>query len=129
MSGMRLIVKTVTRLTIGIIVLYGCYLTVYGHLTIGGGVAGGVVIALAYILYVLAYGKGEAEERINEDHALVALSLGSLAFLLIAGCGYACLETLVLADLAIMLIVSAGLYLVFLSLIVFRAGPEEEKPS
>lgn len=45
-QGMTLIVKTVTRLTIGLILMYGIYITLHGHLGPGGGFAGGVIVAL-----------------------------------------------------------------------------------
>ena len=41
-DGMSVIVKTVTRLTVGLIFLYGIYIVLHGHLTPGGGFAGGV---------------------------------------------------------------------------------------
>ena len=56
-SGMSLIVKNITRLTIGILFLFGIYVVLHGHLTPGGGFAGGVILALVYILSVLAFGK------------------------------------------------------------------------
>jgi len=56
-KGMSLIVKTITRLTVGIMLLYGIYIISHGHLTPGGGFAGGVIIALSFVNLMLAYGK------------------------------------------------------------------------
>ena len=53
---MTTIVKKVTQLVSGIIFLYGIYVITHGHLTPGGGFAGGAIIAGAFILLVLAYG-------------------------------------------------------------------------
>jgi multisubunit Na+/H+ antiporter MnhB subunit len=58
-NGMTLIVKTVTRVTVWIIILYGFYIIFHGHLTPGGGFGGGVIIALAYLNFMLAFGKDE----------------------------------------------------------------------
>jgi multisubunit Na+/H+ antiporter MnhB subunit len=45
MKGMTLIVKKTTQLMAGLIFLYGIYVIIHGHLTPGGGFAGGVLIA------------------------------------------------------------------------------------
>jgi multisubunit Na+/H+ antiporter MnhB subunit len=58
-NGMTLIVKTITRVTVWIIILYGLYIIFHGHLTPGGGFGGGVIIALAYLNFMLAFGKEE----------------------------------------------------------------------
>ena len=47
-QGMSLIVKTITRLTVGLILLFGIYIVLHGHLSPGGGFAGGVIIALSF---------------------------------------------------------------------------------
>ena len=56
-KGMSVIVKTITRFTVGLILLYGIYILTHGHLSPGGGFAGGVISALSFIHLMLAYGK------------------------------------------------------------------------
>ena len=56
-KGMTLIVKTVTRMTLGFILLYGIYLALNGRISPGGGFVGGVIISLAFIHIMLAFGK------------------------------------------------------------------------
>lgn len=56
MKGMTVIVKKTTQLIAGMIFLYGLYVIVHGHLTPGGGFAGGVILAGSFILLILAYG-------------------------------------------------------------------------
>jgi len=56
MKGMSIIVKKTTQLISGMIFLYGIYVIAHGHLTPGGGFAGGVIIAGAFILITLAFG-------------------------------------------------------------------------
>jgi multisubunit Na+/H+ antiporter MnhB subunit len=56
-DGMTLIVKTVTRISVWMILLYGFYIILHGHLTPGGGFGGGVILALAFLNVMLAYGK------------------------------------------------------------------------
>ncbi len=84
MTGMTVIVKTVTRWTAGLIFLYGVYMTVYGHLGPGGGFAGGVILACAYILVVLSYGSEQALHVLPKSVASRLDSIGALAFLALA---------------------------------------------
>jgi len=56
MEGMSTIVKKVTQLIAGLIFMYGIYIILHGHLTPGGGFAGGAIIAGAFILQILAFG-------------------------------------------------------------------------
>lgn len=56
MKGMTIIVKKTTQLMAGLIFLYGIYIIVHGHLTPGGGFAGGIILAGAFILLILANG-------------------------------------------------------------------------
>ena len=87
-KGMSLIVKTITRLTVGIIFLYGIYIVVHGHLTPGGGFAGGVIIALSFIHLMLAYGKEVAFKKLSRAAASVWESTGAIMFLTIALLGF-----------------------------------------
>ena len=129
MNGMSLIVKTVTRMTVGVIFLFGCYLSVQGHAALGGGLAGGVVVALAFILYVLAYGRTSAEERLSKQLALILMELGAVFFLLLAffGCKPNGSAEYILCDLAIMVMVGSGLFVIFLTLVTFKVKIREEK--
>ena len=83
MTGMTLIVKTITDFVAAFIVVFGAYIVLYGHLTPGGGFAGGVIIACAFILVLLAHGKEKAFARLPERVAHILDSGGALAFLLI----------------------------------------------
>jgi len=64
-EGMTLIVKTVTRVSVWLIFLYGIYIILHGHLTPGGGFAGGVVLALGFLNIMLAYGRKYVEGWLN----------------------------------------------------------------
>lgn len=77
-------VKTVTRWLKGVIFLFGIYIVLYGHLTPGGGFAGGVICAAAFILITLAYGATEANRHLPRRAAEKLDSAGALAFLAIA---------------------------------------------
>lgn len=88
MSGMSLIVKTVTRVTIGLVFMFGLFLTFQGHLNLGGGIAGGVIVALALILDVLAFGRGKRQLIESRQKALASMVTGSVIFMLLACSGY-----------------------------------------
>ena len=83
-DGMTVIVKTVTRITVWMIILYGLYITLHGHLTPGGGFAGGVIVALALLNVLLAYGREFTQkwlsihllENVESLSALLFVSIG-----------------------------------------------------
>ena len=88
MQGMTFIVKTITRLLIGVIFLFGIYITFYGHLTPGGGFAGGIILACGFILLTLAFGKNLALSKLSDMWASLLDNLGALTFWTIALLGY-----------------------------------------
>jgi len=65
MNGMTLMVKVITRLTLGLIFLLGCYIFIFARTSHGVGFAGGLIIALALLLFMLAYGKEAVLKRVN----------------------------------------------------------------
>ena len=145
MQGMSPIVKNITRLVAGFIALFGIYIVLYGHVTPGGGFAGGVILAGGLALVVLAFGEEFARKVLTHEAAQTADSLGAMLFLLIALGGYmvgdfftnflengGTVGELVSAgiiapcNVAIGIKVGAGLFGVFLALAAFRrvsAGP------
>ena len=80
MRGMTLIVKRITQLMAPSIFLLGIYVILHGHLTPGGGFAGGVLIAGCFALWVLAYGSEEAKSEIRKWRASFSESLGIFIF-------------------------------------------------
>ena len=88
-NGMTLIVKTVTRMTVWLIILYGIYIILHGHLTPGGGFGGGVVIALAFLNVMLAYGRKFTQEWLNIKFLEDMESASAMLFLIIGIAGMA----------------------------------------
>jgi len=89
---MSLIVKTVTRWVVAFIFIYGLYVVAYGHLSPGGGFAGGVILSCAFILLLLAWGKKSALDVFGYRAAGKFDSLGALAFLFLALVGIVSLQ-------------------------------------
>jgi len=142
--GMTVIVKTITRLTVGLILLYGIYIVLHGHLSPGGGFAGGVIIALSFIHLMLAFGREVALKKLSQAAASILESLGGIIFLSIALIGlvggYFFLNFFLhkgkpfdlfsagiipLCNIAISLKVGAGLFAIFAALILFKGQGEE----
>ena len=84
MNGMTPIVKKVTQLIVGLTFLYGIYIITHGHLTPGGGFAGGAVVAGSFVLLVLAYGSNILKLKKREEGSSVVESLGILLFTVLA---------------------------------------------
>jgi len=133
-AGMTLIVKTVTRLTIGLILIYGIYIVLRGHTSPGGGFAGGVIIALSFIHLMLAFGKEEVLKALDLSRGVLLTSVGAIIFLslslvgLLGGRrvfdsakeGFKLLGAGLMpySDMAMALMVGAGLFVIFLVLVM-----------
>ena len=131
-AGMTLIVKTVTRLTLGFILLYGIYITVNGHLAPGGGFVGGVIIAMSFVHIMLAFGKEEALKRLRPVMLRVLLCASGLAFLGIVVLGHRLSGAMaeIVIPLCEMLIVGAGLFAIFVALVLLsKADKDAEEGS
>jgi multicomponent Na+:H+ antiporter subunit B len=139
--GMGIIVKTITRLTVGLILIYGIYIVLQGHLGPGGGFAGGVIAALSFIHLVLAFGKEAVVTKARRYRELFLIGIGVLAFLFLTATscvsagrhyephGYFTFFNtwyMPLAELAIALLVGTGLFMIFLAL-TLQSGEMEEK--
>ena len=139
MKGMTIIVKTISSWVKVLIFLFGIYITLFGHLTPGGGFAGGVILASSYVLLMLAFGREFVEDNLSLPLASKLDCAGAFLFILIAilglvfgGCFFfnflyqkylpgAPLElisagTIPLSNIAIGLKVGASLFLVILTL-------------
>ena len=83
-----IIVKTLCRLLVPFIQVFGLYIIMHGHSSPGGGFQGGVVLASSFILLAIAYGIDEAKRRFSIAALTIFTSTGVLLY---AGTGVACL--------------------------------------
>ncbi|MEK6732272.1 MAG: MnhB domain-containing protein [Candidatus Omnitrophota bacterium] len=135
-TGMTLIVKTITRLTVGLILLFGIYIILHGHLSPGGGFAGGVIVALSFVHLMLAFGKDVAISKVSKNLASSLESIAALMFLSIALLGFLggsfflnilpkgtpfnlfSAGIIPLCNIAIGIKVGVGLFAIFLTLVI-----------
>jgi len=71
-----LVLYTGCRLLFPLILIFGTYIVIHGHLSPGGGFQGGAIIASGFLLIYL----GCRERRINQKASKLAESLGGLVF-------------------------------------------------
>jgi multicomponent Na+:H+ antiporter subunit B len=149
-KGMTVVVKTIASWVKILIMLFGIYIILFGHITPGGGFAGGVILASGYVLLMLAFGREFAEANLPLAVASKLDCVGAFAFALIAilglafgGCFFAnflyqhywpseplklvSAGTVPLSNIAIGLKVGASLFLVILTLSVFRSSGQEKE--
>ncbi|MFC1887874.1 MnhB domain-containing protein [Candidatus Cloacimonadota bacterium] len=87
MKGMTVIVHKVSQIIAPLIFIFGLYIVIHGHLSPGGGFAGGVIMAGAFILQILSHGVLLPKLR-KEEHGMEFLeSFAILGFLILAGIG------------------------------------------
>jgi len=84
MTGMTIIVKTISSWVKVLIFLFGIYIILFGHLTPGGGFAGGVILASSYVLLILAFGRKFAEKNLSLLWASKLDCVGAILFAVIA---------------------------------------------
>jgi multicomponent Na+:H+ antiporter subunit B len=84
-----LVLRSGTRVLMPLLLLYGLFLLLRGHNAPGGGFAGGLVVAAAYVLHAFAFGAGAARRALIVDPArligaglLLALGSGLLPLVL-----------------------------------------------
>jgi multicomponent Na+:H+ antiporter subunit B len=145
MKGMTLIVKKTTQLIVGMIFMYGIYVVVHGHLTPGGGFAGGMIIAGSLILITLAYGsdflklvKEESETTLVENLAIImVILLATGGFLFGTGIFFnnflprgeagklVSAGVIPLYNILVGMEVAASIFVIFLSMIIYKEESKE----
>lgn len=132
--GMDLVAKSVVGWLKGFILLFGVYLVLHSHKTPGGGFAGGVIIACAFILVTLVEGQHCGQRLLGKNLASKLAGAGALLFLVnvmahncrmgavIHHCpaaghagflSFLAVHAIPIYDIALALVVSMLIYLVF----------------
>jgi Multisubunit Na+/H+ antiporter, MnhB subunit len=144
MKGMTIIVKKTAQLIAGMVFMYGIYVIVHGHLTPGGGFAGGVIMAGSLILVILSHGTDFFSLVKEEMGTTIVESAATISVILIAAAGFlfgtkaffnnflpkgtvgdlVSAGVLPLYNIFVGIEVAASVFIIFLSLIIFK----EESP-
>lgn len=147
MKGMTIIVKTISSWVKVLIVLFGIYIVIFGHLTPGGGFAGGVILASSYVLLMLAFGRDLVQENLPQALSSKLDCISAFAFGMIAILGFVLggaffahflvergqqfklvsAGAIPLSNIAIGMKVGASLFLVIFVLSTFRRNVSADK--
>jgi multisubunit Na+/H+ antiporter MnhB subunit len=140
MKGMTIIVKKTAQLIAGMIFMYGIYVITHGHLTPGGGFAGGVIVAGSLILVTLSHGT-DFMKLVREELGTTIIESGAtISVILIATAGFLfgthvffnnflpkgmvgeliSSGVLPLYNIFVGVEVAASIFIIFLSLIIFK---------
>lgn len=79
-----LFVKTITRMILPFIQVYGIFVVLHGHLSPGGGFSGGAIIGAGIVLYTLAFGLQAGKKKMPHE---VSLKIETSGVLIYAGMG------------------------------------------
>ncbi len=137
---MSVIVKKIAQLMSSLIFVYGIYIITHGHLTPGGGFAGGALVAGAFILLILANGSEYVRLKRQEEGSSLIESIAVLSALVLATVGLAAggmvffnnwlpegipgqlisAGTIPLYNIFIGMEVAAALITIFLALVIYK---------
>ena len=117
------VLRTGCRVLFPLILVFGSYIFIHGHLTPGGGFQGGAIVASAFVLIYL----GCREKRISEKISTTLESLGGVIFVVVGLIGLAVGGYFLLNFLPEgqpYLLLSAGIIPVIYIAIGFKVGSE-----
>ncbi|MCL0095139.1 sodium:proton antiporter [Dehalococcoidia bacterium] len=83
-----IVIKTIARVLVPFLQLFGLYIIVHGPVSPGGGFQGGVIVGASMILLALSYDLSSAETKVSHK---VRIAMDSTGALLFAGMGLLCL--------------------------------------
>ena len=119
-----LVLYTGCRFLFPLILLFGSYIFIHGHLTPGGGFQGGAIIASAFLLVYL----GCQGRRVSESGSKMIESLGGLVFVVVGLVGLAVGEHYFLSNFlpkgTLNELFSAGVIPIIYVAIGFKVGSE-----
>lgn len=81
MKEMSKVVKTSTAIIFPLAILFGFYIIIHGHLTLGGGFQGGAIITTSIAMIIVAFGTKKSTEWFSESSFSLIESLGAMGFI------------------------------------------------
>ncbi|MBB6213945.1 multicomponent Na+:H+ antiporter subunit B [Anaerosolibacter carboniphilus] len=79
------ILQVVSRIMIPFIQVFGIYVIVFGHLSPGGGFAGGTIIGASLIFYRIVYGKERTRQKFSYDFMMGLLCYALILYGILKG--------------------------------------------
>jgi multicomponent Na+:H+ antiporter subunit B len=71
------ILQVVGKIMIPFIQIFGIYVVAFGHLSPGGGFAGGTILGVSFIFYRIVYGKEQTNQKFSYEF-MMKLMCGAL---------------------------------------------------
>lgn len=72
------ILREITAIILPFIQMYGIYIIMHGHLSPGGGFAGGMILGMSMVLYMLVFGLDSCLRKVPHRMSSVMESMGTL---------------------------------------------------
>jgi multicomponent Na+:H+ antiporter subunit B len=79
------ILKEISKIVIPFIQIFGVYIIFHGHLSPGGGFAGGTVIGTSFILYRIVFGMKEAQKKLSYTKLMRIISISLIIYGVLKG--------------------------------------------
>lgn len=79
------ILKEISKLIIPFIQIFGLYIIIFGHISPGGGFAGGTIIGASFILLRIVFGKKAAAKKLSYSKMITCLCTSIILYGLIKG--------------------------------------------
>jgi len=73
-----MILRKVTSIMLPVIQVYGIYVILHGHLSPGGGFAGGMILGISMVLYMLVFGLDSCLRKVPHRMSSFLESAGTL---------------------------------------------------
>jgi len=83
--GESLILKEISRVIIPFIHIFGLYIIFFGHLSPGGGFAGGTIIGASFILYYTVNGSDRSREKFSYNRLMGIMSTAIVVYGVLKG--------------------------------------------
>lgn len=77
------IVKTISRIVIPFIQVYGIFIILHGHVSPGGGFSGGAMVGTSLILFTLVFGIDRAKKKFSHRLSEFAESGGIILYIFV----------------------------------------------
>jgi len=78
-----IIIKNITRIVIPFAQIYGIFVILNGHISPGGGFAGGAIIGTSLILYTLVFGREKGRKKFSHKASEIAETGGILIYVIV----------------------------------------------